>query len=267
MTENAENKEMVRAVERALNILEELAKNQGYPKRITELATSLGLGKTTVHRLLRTLVSKGYVNKAEDSDKYCLGLKMMELGGVVARNLEPRSQAAQIIKQLAADTGQTVHLAVQANGEVVYIEKVESKGSIKMASFVGQRSYLHSTGLGKAICAFLPLEEVEVYLKEKGMPRRTSRTIVSWQEFKDHMAQIRAQGYAIDEMENEESIRCVAAPVFDHDGRVIAAISVAGTVLQVTHDRVESLARQVVSAAAEVSERMGYRAGTHRIGY
>lgn len=249
---------LVRSVERSLTIIEALAEERGRPKGITEIAQKLKLGKSTVHRLLGTLQEKGYVEQDPESEKYKLGLKLVELGNIVLHNLELRSQAAPCLKRLMERSGQTVHLAILDQGDIVYIDKVESMGSIKMASYIGLRGYVHSTALGKAIAAFLPEEQVKHILETKGMPRLTPNTITSFSEFKAHLERVRQQGYAVDDIENEEAIRCIAAPVFNYSGTVVAAVSISGTVLQVTIDRVAELAQMVVECAEEISTRLGY---------
>ena len=238
--------------------MESLAEDHGRPKGITEIAKKLNLGKSTVHRLLVTLEEKGYVDQDPETEKYKLGLKLVELGNIVLLNLELRSQAAPCLKRLMERSGQTVHLAILDQGDIIYIDKVESMGAIKMASYIGRRGYVHSSALGKAIAAYLPEEQVRRILETKGMPRLTPNTITSFSEFKSHLERVRQQGYAVDDIENEEAIRCIAAPIFNYAGTVVAAVSVSGTVLKVTIDRVAELARMVVECAEEISARLGY---------
>jgi|GEM_PF-12846 len=248
----------VRSVERALDIIEVLAGERGKPKGVTEIAQKLNLAKSTVHRLLDTLLEKGYVEQDSDSEKYRLGLKLVEIGNIVLNNLELRSQALPYLKRLMEKSGQTVHLAILDHGDVVYIDKVESTGAIKMASYIGLRGYVHSTALGKAIAAFMSEEQVKHILETKGMPRLTPNTITSFPEFMVHLERIRQQGYAVDDIENEEAIRCIAAPIFNHSGKVVAAVSVSGMVLQITMDRVAELAQMVIECGEKISTRLGY---------
>lgn len=249
---------LVRAVERSLTILEALAGEQGRPKGITEIAQKIKLGKSTIHRLLGTLQEKGYVQKDPHTEKYKLGLKFIEMGNIVLTNLELRSQAADCLKRLMERSGQTVHLAILDQGEIVYIDKVENMGGIKMASYIGRRSYVHSSALGKAILAYLPEDEVKHILEDKGMPKLTPNTITSFSQFKTHLERVRQQGYAVDDVENEDAIRSIAAPIFNYMGHVVAAVSISGTVMQVTIDRVAEMARMVVECADEISVRLGY---------
>ncbi|MGI9950759.1 IclR family transcriptional regulator [Moorellaceae bacterium AZ2] len=260
------NSGLVRSVERTLSLLEELARDRGSPKGVTELSRRLKLGKSTVYRLLSTLRARGYVEQLAENDRYRLGLKLMELGTIASMGLELRERAKPYLKKIVEETGQVAHLAILADGEIVYIDKYEGNASIKMNSYIGQRGYIHSTALGKAICAYLPEEMVEKFIALKGMPRLTPNTIVSLDEFKACLAKVRDQGYAVDNMENEESIRCIATPIFDYSGKVIAAISLTGTVIHIPADMVESLARKVVETGKAISRSMGYEHGISNFG-
>jgi DNA-binding IclR family transcriptional regulator len=255
---SCEEKTTVLSVERALNVIDILVEGKGRPKGVTEISKELGLVKGTVCKLISTLEKKGYVQRDSESDKYRLGLKFMEIGSIVKNSLELRSLAEPFLKDLEEITKRTVHMALLVDSEIVYIDKVESRQSIRMASYVGQRSFIHSTSLGKAICAYLPEEEVGKFLKAKGMPKFTANTITTVEGFLEHLDIVRARGYAVDENENEESIRCVAAPIFDYSGRPVAAISVSGTVTQVSKDILEQIAAKVVQEATNISRKMGY---------
>ena len=267
MKSSSEDKTIVLSVERALTILDALVENKGRPKGITELSKDLGLVKGTVCKLINTLEKKGYMQKELESDKYRLGFKFMEIGSIVKNSLELRSLAEPFLKDLEEITQRTIHMALLVDSEIVYIDKVESRQRIQMASYVGQRSFIHSTSLGKAICAYLPEEEVKRYLKAKGMPKLTANTITTVEEFIKHLRIVRECGYAVDENENEESIRCVAVPIFDYSGRPVAALSVSGTVMQVSKDKIEWIAAYAVREAENISRKMGYTGFYNKINY
>lgn len=266
MKNGYEDKTTVLSVERALTVLDVLVEGKGKPKGITEISRELRLVKGTVCKLISTLEKKGYVERDSESDKYRLGFKFMEMGSIVKNSLELRSLAEPFLKDLGEITQRTVHMALLVDSEIVYIDKVESRQNIQMASYVGQRSFIHSTSLGKAICAYLPEEEVRTYLAAKGMPRFTANTITTVEGFMEHLGTVRERSYAVDENENEESIRCVAAPIFDYSGRPVAAISISGTVTQVSKDKLEYIAAYVVRNAGNISRKMGYTGFYNEIG-
>lgn len=150
-------------------------------------------------------------------------------------------------------------MVIRDGDEAVYIDKVEGNRTIRMYSQIGRQVALHSTAVGKAILAFLPPEEVEKIIASRGLPRFTPRTISTMAALQAELAGVKERGYAIDDGENEEGIRCVGAPVFDYQGRVVAAISISGPVLNVTPERVPVLGRLVRQAGEEISRRLGYK--------
>ncbi|AEG60659.1 IclR family transcriptional regulator [Desulforamulus ruminis] len=247
----------VQSLERALKILEVLG-NYQKGLGVTELAHEVDLHKSTVHRLLGTLAQRGFVEQDSETERYKLGLKIIELSNKMLTNMEVRQEARPFLEELMQFANEVVHLCVLRQGEIVYIDKVECPSTIRMYSQVGRRGPVHSTGVGKAILAFLPQEEVVKILQEKGMPRKTPNTITDIDEMLKHLAEIKLQGFSIDEVENELGIRCVAAPVWDHSGQVIASISVAGPESRVTRERVPELAAKIRETGLKISHRLGY---------
>lgn len=246
-------------VDKALKVLVALADNAS-PRgtSLAELSSKVGYHKTTAYRLLATLQRNGFVQQDPDTDRYRLGLKLLELSTILLDNLELRREASPLLCELMTKTNETIHLAVLEQAEVVYIDKVESLNPVRMFSRIGRRMPAHCTGMGKAILAYMPDPYVAMVIA-KGLPQRTSNTITSPDEFRRELGRIRERGYSIDNVENEDGIACTAAPVFDHTGQPIAAISVAGPSMRVTPERFEELGLLVKNTAQEISHRMGYR--------
>ncbi len=251
------NGQTVQSLDRALKILEVLGNNQK-GLGVTELAHEVDLHKSTVHRLLNTLAQRGYVEKDQETEKYKLGLKIVELSNKILTNMELREEARSYLEELMKYANEVVHLCVLREGEVVYIDKVECPNTIRMYSQIGRRAPVHCTGVGKAILAFLPEDEIISILKTKGMPQKTPNTITDLQEMLKHLKEIRHLGYAVDEIEHEPGIRCVAAPVWDHTGQVVASISVSGPAYRLTRERVPELAVKVKETGLKISRRLGY---------
>ncbi|MGE5632594.1 MAG: IclR family transcriptional regulator [Caulobacteraceae bacterium] len=248
----------VQAVSRSLSILEELAKEQK-GCGVTQLATATGLHKSTVHRLLSTLMSKGYVSKDTNTDRYCLGMKILYLGSSILDRMDVRLVAKPYIEALSYKVKEVVHLAILDDTEAVYIDKVESpENTIRMYSQIGKRAALHCTGVGKIFLAWMPESQSEAILKSKEMRAYTPNTITNIEDMKKHLEQIRNNGYAIDNIEHEDGVRCVAAPIFDMHHNVIAAISISGPIFKVTEDRVQALVDDILNTAGEISYHMGY---------
>ncbi|TDT51031.1 IclR family transcriptional regulator [Fonticella tunisiensis] len=249
---------LIQSVDRALQILECFSR-ENRELGVTEISKYLGLHKSTTFGLLSTLESRGYVEQNLDNGKYRLGLKLFELGNLVHEGLDLRKQAYPFLKELVDKYQETVHLVVNDRGEAVYIDKVEGPGAIRMYSQVGKRPPMYCTGVGKAILAYMPDKEVDRILFEKGLRPFTPNTITDVDKLKAHLAEIREQGYSFDNEEIEIGLRCVAAPIKNHKGEVIAAISVAGPSTRMTWEKMNILAISVKEAAVNISRRMGYK--------
>lgn len=247
--------EPVHAVERAFQLLDVLARGDA---GVSELARATGLHKATVHRLIRTLRQLGLVELAPDGTRYRLGLRLLELGGRVLARLDLRDAARPYLTELRERTRLTVHMAILDGAEVVYIDKLDSPANLRMASFVGTRNPAYCTALGKAILAALPDEELEAVLARTQFLPRTPNTITTPTALRQELAVTRARGYAIDNVENEEGIRCVGAPVYGHTGRVVASISVSGPIFSVTMAGIDELGRLVADIGQQISRALGY---------
>ncbi len=247
-----------RAVDRAIAILKAFRLEE--PELgVTELSRRLSLHKSTVYRLLVTLEKHGLVDWVPESGKYRLGMTLFELGSLVATVTDLRRVARPVLEALHNECGETLHLAILDMGDVVYIEKLESRARLRMYSEVGRRAPAHCTGLGKVLLAYLPDSELEKILQQKGLTAFTARTIVSPALLREHLAEVRRNGYAVDAGEHEELVRCAAAPVRDHSGRVVAAVSIAAIGLDTGTELFKEFIRKVVAAAAEISRRLGFR--------
>ena len=254
----------VQAIERGCRILDHLSVGkQSYS--IQDLSLSLNLPKPTIHRILSTLRNFGFVAQDELSREYHLGFRLVELGHTVLDRIDLRKVAEPFIASLSRIVQETVHLVILDQGEIVYLDKVEEvddQRSLRMASRIGMRNYAHSCAVGKVLLATLPDVELDEIIAQKGLQRLTKNTIVHLEELKKHLADVKTQGYAIDDEENEEGIRCVAAPVRNDRGGVIAAISISGPSVRMTEERIHNrLIRQVMKSALQISKKLGYKSG------
>ncbi|RJX23855.1 MAG: IclR family transcriptional regulator [Dethiobacter sp.] len=252
----------VQSVERVLNIVEVMAQ-EGTPVTVTDLAEKVGLKISTVHRLLSTLTHRGYVEQDPDDNKYRLGLKLLEVGNAALYSSDIRSVARPYLEELVERCNETANLAILDKTDVVYIDQVESKNFIivKMFAQVGNRGPVHCTASGKALLAFLPDEKLEEILNQTQLTRFTNETITDAQHLKKELKRIREEGYALDWGEREEHVRCIAAPVFNHEGRVAASISVSGPSTRITTYYMKNeLVDIIKDIAAKISHRMGYNA-------
>ena len=252
-----EPKERVQSVDRAMVLLERLCRsNDGLS--LHELADAAELPKSTAHRLLKTLMHHNLVRQDTQKGLYTPGLRLFELAYAQINSLSLLTKAAPFVTGLARKTNETVHLAILDDYEVVYITKEETLHPIRMYSSIGKRAPAHCTGLGKAMLAYLPDDKLEEAARRRGFARYTPRTISSYLELKEHLSTVRRQGYAIDNAEHEEDILCVAAPIRDHLGEVIAAISLSIPTVRCDLLRIRSFAPLVCHYADQISRQLGY---------
>lgn len=253
--------ELVNSILRAARILDVL--NDSGPLSYVQILHRLSIPKSTLFKILSTLESESIVQRDPEDGRYQLGMKLIELGGGARSRLEIRNVARPLMKDLNEEIDCTVHLTVVAHSEVVPLESVESPNwywhHFKYPVAIGIPAPMHATGAGKAILAFLPKQEAETIIREKGLEGYTPNTITSKSKIWKEIDAIRKAGYAVSDAEHDELIRSVAAPVFNEDGKVIAALSALGVVSRLTRKRIVSIARAVVAAASEISRRLGYR--------
>jgi len=244
-------------LDRALSALMRIGESGRRGLTLAECSATLGYSKATTHRMLRTLAARGFLRVDPERGLYTLGPNTLRLGMTFLEQLDIRAEALPVLRELGERTGETVHLGVLEDGEVIYIEKIESTHAVRMFSRIGHTMPAYSTGIGKAILAHLRPDELAEALPERLQPR-TPATITAPKALVRHLAEIRRRGYSTDDVENEDGIRCVGAAVFDHSGEACAGISVAGPESRVTVERFPELGELVREAAMSVSRRIGY---------
>lgn len=249
----------VQSVERALSIIEALA-DKGQPTGLGEIAEMVDLSPSTAHRLLNTLMVRGFVDQDSDS-RYRLGIKLFRIGNAASYALDIKEIAAPFMRQLLEQYNETVNMAILDNNQVVYIDQLESNNIVvvKMFAKTGSRGPAHCTGSGKVLLAGLKGEEVDRFLKTVELTRFTPDTIIDPEMMARELERVRRDGYALDMGERDEGVRCVAAPVKNHEGRVVAALSISGPSMRMTASYINNELTQVVKeTAAQISAKMGY---------
>ena len=249
---------VVQSVDRALSILEVLS-DYSEGLGVTEISDKIGLHKSTVYRLLYTLIYKGYVIQDEESYKYRITLKLFELGNKKVKDMELLTVSRPYTEELMESINEVVHLVIREDNDIVYIDKVEADNTIRMASTIGKRSPLYCTAVGKAILAQLSEEEVEEVWNNSKIEKLTEFTITDLEDMKKELEAVRLNGYAIDDEENEIGVRCVGVPVFNMFGQVEGAISVSGPTIRVTEGIIGKFAKRAVECANLISKELGYK--------
>lgn len=240
---------------KALDLLDAL--DDGGPATLTELSARTGIHKATALRVLANLEERQLVQR-DGQGRYRLGVRLLQLGARISADLDLRTVARPVLHALHQELDETINLGVPAEGGLVYIDILQSSRGLQMTATVGMRDDYHSSALGKAMMAEWPLAAVERSLPPDPLPGKTANTIITRPLLLNALQRTRNEGFAIDDEENEPGARCVAAPVFDHRGQCVGAISVAGPASRVTTARIPALGRRVRAAAAEISFQLGY---------
>ncbi|MGH7898581.1 MAG: IclR family transcriptional regulator, partial [Candidatus Binatia bacterium] len=248
----------VQVLDRAVTILEALAARDG-DLSLYELAANLDLHKSTIHRLLMVLERHRLVERGTESGKYGLGLKLFELGNKAIARLGLAERARPHLERLVAEAGETAHLCILDDGEVLYLEKVEPSRTVRVPSNVGQRNPAHCTAVGKALLAHLADAELDSVIRSRGLKAYTRNTITNPALLKRELRAIRQRGYAVDDEEIDEGLRCIGAPVRDFSGKVVASMSIAGPAFRIGKARIPALANLVASTTDRFSRELGYR--------
>lgn len=253
--------ETVQAVTRALVLLEILAR-EDRAISLSELARKAQLKPATTHRLLTTMMNRGFIEQDPVSSHYRLGIKTFEIGNAALNVNDLRTISRPFLKSLAQQTNETTNLAILDGAEVVYIDQLESTNIVivKMFARVGSRGPAYCTGTGKVLLADLPEEELKKRLAQVEFIKFTEHTITDIDELIKVLHQIRKQGFAIDFSERDEGVICIAAPIRNFEKRVQAAISVSAPAQRMDRRRIETeILPLLLKAAQQISERLGFR--------
>lgn len=241
----------IQSLARGLKILDLLGQSQDGIS-ITELAETLGVDKGSASRLMSTLAHYGYAEKDEITRRFHLGAQVVSLSRSVLTRLPLREAAKPYLRQLMEQTGECAHLAVPAQGKVMYIDQVESPATLRVNAQVGTMNPLHCTALGKVLLAFGDLDF------SNRLDTFTPSTITDPEMLRLHLDEIRRLGYAVDDEEFDLGVRCIAVPVFDFRGKVVGSMGVSGPATRVTLERLPELAATVVEIGKALSERMTF---------
>jgi DNA-binding IclR family transcriptional regulator len=227
---------------------------------IRELSAKTGFPPPTIHRILATLVERGYLKQDSISKSYALSFRFLELGTKVQQRFNLTSVARPHLERLMVATRESVNLAVQDGDHVVYLDSAHSNYSmLQLFTQPGARVPLYATGVGKVFLSLWDEKDVREYLERTDRIRFTSRTLVEQEGLLSELRRVRDQGYAVDDEEMEDGVRCVAAAVLDHSAANTAAVSISGTTVRMTRDRMDELVQKVKRCAAAISKEMGYR--------
>ncbi|MED1605091.1 IclR family transcriptional regulator [Cytobacillus kochii] len=249
-------KTLLSSVRNALRILKSFSTYEPV-RTVSELAQELDLAKSTVSRLVSTLVNEGFLIKDDDSRGYRLGLSVLTLGGIVTNNLEIYKEAAPVLSKLVNITGETAHLAILDGLDTIYIHKEECHHPVRILTHIGRKNPSYCTSTGKVLLAF----NEEFLLQEiisKGLLNYTVNTITDPYLLENELEQVRKQNYAVSTEELTEGTKSIAAPIRDHTGKVVCAINIVGPIQRMNDYHIPEMAKRVIEAGNEASKRLGY---------
>lgn len=247
---------LLSSVKNALRLLNSFTLEEP-EKKVTELAETLGLGKSTISRLLATLASEGFVIKNPENGKYRLGLSILNLNTIVTSNLEVTRESLPILQSLVNDIGETAHIVAREEYDVIYLNRVECIHPVQFLAHIGRRNPLHATSSGKVILANQPEEFINQYI-QIGMKKYTTHTITNPDDLKSTLAMVKQQGCAISIEEILDGVTSIAAPIYDYTGKVCYALSIIGPIHRF-NPNTPSIIEKVKRAAANISGNLGYR--------
>lgn len=262
MAEDSNNSNLVQSVERALDILDCLAE---YPKGcgIGELSKNLGLSKSTVHRIITTLKYKEYVNQNDENDKYQLGIKVLNLSSSIISNMDLINIARPYIRQFANKVDEVIHLCIpdEAYANIIYVDKVSSentKRNITMSSRVGKKAPIYCTASGKLLLSQFSDDKIKQLLYHTDFVKYTENTITDVNALLNEIHSIRENHYALDNIEYDTGVICIAVPIFDRTNKIIAATSLSSVTLFNNMEDLLKYKNEFMNVANKISRLMGY---------
>lgn len=246
-------------VDRTLSILEAVSHSE-HGLTNSDISRRLKIPKSSASYILRVLENRGYLLRENGSGKYRLGLKLMGLTRDMLTHIDVREIAKPVMEEFVRRVNLSSHLAVLDNGRAVYVEKVEALNFVKMDIWVGHRLPVHSTAIGKVLVSNMTPDEISGILNLRGMDKRTPKTIMTPAKYLKEIEKVKTFGFAIDNEENSSGVRCVAAPVFDAQGQIVAALGTSATTTQLNEDNLPKIVKLIQQSGLNISGQMGYQA-------
>lgn len=246
----------VKSLDKAMVILEALSAADN-ALGLSDIAERVGMPLPTIHRLLTTLERRKFVLFDNEQSRWSVGVQAFIVGNAFLPRRNLTRQALPVMRQLMEESGETTNLAVESDGEAVFLAHVECQDMMRASSRPGSRVALYCSGVGKALLSAMSTDEVTKVLRDHGLRPITQTTVSSPEKMHAELERIRLQGYAYDDEEHAQGVRCVSAPIFDESGRALAAVSLSGPTARITDDRVSELGAQVAEAARQITQALG----------
>jgi IclR family KDG regulon transcriptional repressor len=244
-------------LDKAITILDTLMETDG-PVSLTELSKMTKLNVTTVYRTAGVLLNHGYLRKVEGTGKYSIGFKFLKINNFLMKWLNVRDVSYPIMEKLSAITGESVNLAIQDANEAVYISHIESNRMLRTFTVLGNRVPLYSTGVGKIFCAYMSESNLYQLMMKAPFSRFTQNTLTDFASLEKELVAIKSEGVAMDNGEMDIDVRCIAAPIMDSTGKVVASVSLSGPYTRLSAQRIDELKPVLKKYASQISAAMGF---------
>ena len=249
----------MKSLRKAFDVLDYLAKEKR-DVRLTEISSALSINKSSVHKMLAVMCEYEYVRQDGDTNKYGLGGKFVKIGSTMLRSTNIRVVAHPFMEKLGKETKETVNLMIRHGNKGMYIDIIESPLLARTFQMVGTIEYLHACAIGKVLLAHLPASEVAKIARTVGLPARIAFTITNFEELKAQLKKIKKQGFAIEQQEVCLGVFCVAAPIFDHSGAVVASMSISAPTVRMSDELMEKYSRLITETTGEISKALNFTA-------
>jgi DNA-binding IclR family transcriptional regulator len=237
------------SLDKSLQVIDLLSKNPG-GLSLFDLSAMLDFPKSTIHHILHTLLPYDYVSRDPETRKYSLGFKFLEIGRVILDNMDIRGIAGRYLRELHDKCKETVYVAILRNSKVVYIDKIDTPGGLSLATYIGFTTDPHAAAGGKVLLSELSSREIVSIYQERRLKVYGKNTVTHLDRLLDELKKVREQGYAVDDQEYYEGVRCVAAPI-RAGGEVVAALSITGSIFTMTMERINGELKELVMRTAE----------------
>jgi IclR family acetate operon transcriptional repressor len=246
---------VVQALDKGLTLLRALARTER--ATLTEIALSAGMVPSTAHRMLNTMQRHGITTFEESTQHWMVGVEAFRIGSSFMRRTNLVEASRGVMHDLMEESGETANMAIADDGDVVFINQVETNDPIRAFFRPGTRGHMHASGIGKALLAELSRGEVEAILSRKGLPEFTAKTLTSPEALFANLAETRVRGWSLDDEERALGMRCLAAAIFNEHGEVVAGVSISGPVVRLPDARLAELGARVRRAAVAITEKIG----------
>ena len=247
----------IQSVKRAIQVLN-LFTHDNSELSLKQISQELNIHKSSALRIVQTMEMERYILREPIAGKYRLGYRLYELGNMVIPAIELKKESEPILRRLMQKTKETVHLVIHDKGEAYYLNKIDGPRRMQILSKIGSRLPMHCSAMGKVLLAYMDPDELKKFMHEKKLCRLTPNTITDPEVLMGELKCIQKAGYAVDNGEFENGLKCIAAPIRDSSGKVVAAMSISGDAARLNQKKITQFVELIIDSANKLSAKLGY---------